>query len=521
MTQGEETITLTRHQLAAYVASRSLLARMFGQHTGFDDTRNYYEVLGYTDAITIEKYQQRYHRQDIAGRIVDLPPRDSWKRPPQVSENGNTETPFGKAWQDLATLERLRVWAKLQRADRLSGIGRFGVLLLGYKDGGKLEQAIQKRMTTLDDLLYLRPFAEDRVSILTFDEDTQSMRYGLPKIYELELRSDDEESTKVHWSRVVHIAEGKESDEVYGRPRLELVFNRLDDLMKLVGGSAEATWLGMRPGTLLSRKEDYRNPMSDTAIQEEVEDYANDPLRIMYLQGVEAQQLGPSEVVNISDPFEVILSLISAASGIPQRVLVGSAQGEVAAAEWDQKQWAGEVAGRQKNHVEPEILRPFIDRQIEVGILPAPALGKYHVGEVDRFGKWRWPSILEQTDIERAETSERQAQAVAMLSDRSKAYILSEGERREMVDHPRDWPKGEERPEDPEDTETVPEAEDTLPGDDVDLDEMSAHASHAPVTVSHRCPFPSCGHWEAESYEGHSGLLRCAKCKRTFDPELE
>ena len=43
--------------------------------------------------------------------------------------------------------------------------------------------------------------------------------------------------------------------------------------------------------------------------------------------------------------------------------------------------------------------------------------------------------------------------------------------------------------------------------------------SHTPVTVAHRCPL--CGHHEAYSYEGHGGLLVCAGCGKTYDPEVE
>ena len=439
----------TRRQLAAYVSSIRYAARaMLGGQTAFGGARDYYEVLGYTVDIELETYRQRYRRQDIAKRIVSLPAMDTWKRPPQASEDGNKETAFCKAWRELVAIERLGVWNRLMRVDRLSGIGRFGVLLLGLLDGGDLESAVAGKLAGPEDVLYLRPFAEDSVRIETFDTDSQSERFGKPEMYELKLE-EGEDWTKVHWSRILHVAEEKESDEVYGTPRLEAVFNRLDDLIKLVGGSAEATWLGMRPGTLMSPKDGYRNTMSDAQIEEEVEDYAHDPLRMMFLQGIEATQLGPSNVVDVEGPFGVALSLISAASGIPQRVLIGSAQGEQAAAEWDQKQWAGVIQARQSGHAEPEILRAFIGRMIENGVLPPPSSGEYNLGEQNRDGEWRWPSILEQTDTERATIEETRARAAATLSGASD-WVISEGERRELLNHPREWPKDDERPEPPE-----------------------------------------------------------------------
>ena len=446
----------SKRQLAAYVQSvRYTLSRMLGEQTAFGGARRYYKVLGYSDNPSIADYRQRYDRQDIAHRVVDLPATDSWKRPPQLSEDGNTETPFCKAWQALLSIDRLGVWNKLARVDKLSGIGRFGVLLMGLRDGAdSLEQPVERQLSNPGDVLYLRPFSEEQARIRSFDLDQQSERFGLPLVYELMLSSTTEDYTPVHWTRCIHVAEASESDELYGRPRLECVLNRLDDLIKLVGGSAEATWLGMRPGTLLGIKEDFRNTMTQAEIEEEIEDYDHDPLRMMFLNGIEAQQLGPSEVINIKDPFEVCLALIAAASGIPQRVLIGSAQGEVAAAREDRKQWADTIAARQKSYVEPSLLRALIGRQIELGVLPAPPNG-YNVGQQERSGEWRWPSILTPTDEERAAIAVQYANAAAALSNAQASYPLTMGERRELLDHPEEWPEGE-GPEEPEEPTGVP-----------------------------------------------------------------
>jgi len=43
--------------------------------------------------------------------------------------------------------------------------------------------------------------------------------------------------------------------------------------------------------------------------------------------------------------------------------------------------------------------------------------------------------------------------------------------------------------------------------------------AHTPVTVAHVCPL--CGAPSAYSYAGHQGLLVCAECGKTYDPEVE
>ena len=445
--------------------SRYRLAREFGQ-TAYGGDRDYYDVLGYPEAIEFEDYLARYERQDIAGRIVDLPAQDTWRKPPLVSEDDVIETPFVQAWE--AMVKRLRVWSALSRADKLSGIGRYGVLLIGVKDSkneneilqvdlpaqvDRLAQpVVQGTLRGERDILYLRPFSEGKANILTWDDDTSSERYGLPETYSLQLR-DDQSAQKVHWTRVLHLAENKLDSEVYGVPRLQRVYNRLDDLMKLVGGSAEATWLSMRPGTVLTNREGFTLPQDDDSKADreaEVKRYAHDPLRFLMMEGIDAKQIGAGEVSDVSGPFGVAISLISAASGIPQRVLLGSAQGELAAAEYDAKQWAGEITYRQGNYAGPEVLQPFIDRMIWYGVLPTPP-DSYDIGTLETDGMRYWPGLIVMTEAERAEIAQARANAVKALTDPATLELPITGEeQRELLGYP-----AEEEPEPEKDLEEM------------------------------------------------------------------
>lgn len=424
-------------------ATRYAMAQYFGQTTAYEGARQYYKVLGYSEGeISVEDCYQRYNRQDIAGAVVDLPAMDTWRKPPLVSEQGRTDTEFAKAWKQLTEQRELGVWAKLTRADRISGIGRYGGLLLGINDNQELDKPVQKPegengSTGLKKLLYLRPFSEATVKIKQVEKDAKNPRFGKPLIYSFAFEDKDGNLTPVHYTRVLHIADGKTESDVYGTPRLQRVFNRLDDMIKIVGGSAEATWLGMRPGTLLTPREGYEMPdPDDTAaqqkIEEEIENYTHDVLRFLMLEGMEAKQLGPSEVVDVSDAFEVVLSLIAAASRIPKRILEGSAKGELAAAKEDMRQWAGEIRTRQETYAEPEILRPFIDMLIEYSILPRPANG-YTIGELGADKNWHWPSIIEMDEQQKAEIAKAKAEAIAALSDELKQYPMTDDEKREII----------------------------------------------------------------------------------------
>lgn len=435
-TMNEQSLAVNRVQLAVYAAARAALASALGQ-TAYGGDRDYYDSLGYPKTIAFDDYLAYYARDAIAGAVVDLPADDTWRKPPMVSEAGSTDTPFVQAWEELA--ERLRAWSYLARVDKLSGIGQYGVLLIGVKDGKDLAmQAEPGSLTGIEDVLYLRAMSEGSASITVHDSEQASRRYGLPKLYSIDLGASSTKS--VHFSRVLHVADNKFDSEVYGTPRMEPVFNLLLDLCKLIGGSAEATWLGMRPGTIIRPQPDYNLDTDDSSlmsdIETELQEYAHDPLRFLRLVGMEAQQLAPGEVIDPTGPVDKVISLIAARTRIPQRVLLGSAAGELSAAQEDMKQWAGTIQSRQANYVEPEILRPFIDRLIWLGALPAPTNG-YQVGEPDAEGNLRWPSILQSNAVEEADIMSKRASAARQLADPFTGQLpLDDDEVRELLGYP-------------------------------------------------------------------------------------
>ena len=454
LTENEQAEVKAMVQYAVY-AYRDLMASELGQQA-FGGDRDYYRILGYKQSLTLLDYHTRYERGDIASRIVDLPAQDTWRRPPQVTEGGDTTTPFARAWDAL--VKRLKVWSKLSRLDKLAGLGRYGVLLLGVA-GGRLEDPLTEKDGP-ESLRYLRPFAELHAEIEEVDTDPNSPRYNMPVMYRLTFQDKDGGETPVmaHHTRILHIADNKLDSDIFGIPRLKQVWNRLDDLVKLTGGSAEATWLNMRRGTVFQTREGYKLSGDESDIdqrQDMIRRYVHDMARILVLEGLEVGDLGSSTV----DPrgvYEVTLAQISASTGIPQRVLVGSAQGELAAAEQDTKIWYDKVASRQKTWAEPDVLRPFIDRLIEFGMLPSPAQG-YDVGEEDERGEHHWPSLWQVSEVEAAAISMNRGQAVAAVRDPVTGTVpVTDGELRNILGLPFVPPERLEEPEPPERTPPPP-----------------------------------------------------------------
>ena len=434
--------------MVAQTFSRLSLARDL-QPMAYRGARDYNTVLGYPDTISIEQYWAMYRRGSIASTIVDLPAEDTWKRPPAVSENDHHDTTFVQAWNGL--VKRRRVWSLLARADKLSGIGQYGAILIGVRDGKPMAEPLKPgSLSSFKDILYYRPLSELRAEISTFDERIASRRFGKPETYRLRLRDSQDGrdiggSQLVHWSRVIHLADGKLDSEVFGTPRLRKIFNvAMDLIFKIVGCTAETFWLSARKGLIIRPQKDYDLDVNDAAamraIQNEVEKYVHDTARILRMTGMEAQEIGSMEVPDPTGAFTNSIGLIAAATKIPQRKLLGTAGGDLSAAQEDTRQWFGVVSDRQVQYAEPEVLRAFIDWHIAAGVLPKPSAG-YDIGQLGDDGQRHWPSLFELTDVEEADISNKTASAASALRDPFTGKTpLTEEEERRVLGFPEEKP---------------------------------------------------------------------------------
>ena len=124
-----------------------------------DPRRDIYKECGYPEpyGISAEFYREMYDRDSLCARVVQVLPKESWQIQPSVyeDEDPETSTEFEEAWIELhKTLRAAKgeswfqdeegspIWDYLLRADILSGIGRYGVLLLGIDDGLPLDQPL-------------------------------------------------------------------------------------------------------------------------------------------------------------------------------------------------------------------------------------------------------------------------------------------------------------------------------------------------------------------------------------------
>lgn len=368
------------------------ITRKFGSNSGgfaFGTSRDYYKVFGWKRDLTYEDYWNKYDRQDIATRIVEAPAEDSWKNRPTildgVGEAAKEDSTFTSDLKDFA--ERLDLWSSLEDIDILSGIGRYGCLLIGT--GKDFKEPLEEG--SKQDVLYLRGFTEGDAAIDTLNKDSTSIRYMLPEYYRLNFEGTKEQ---VHWSHIIHVAEDARRSRVSGRSRLHNVFNLLDDLLKVVGGSSEAIWRLVYKGVVLKLQDGYAPPEElneKQELEERIDDFVNDVRRILIADGYEVQDLG-SQTVDASSHFDILMTMIATTKKTPKRILMGSERGELASTQ-DQRAWSSTIARRQERHVEPNLLKPTLNWLINHKVISSPSSNVFSV---------KWQELYELTPEEKA-----------------------------------------------------------------------------------------------------------------------
>ena len=387
-----------------------------------DPTRDIDKECKYPITIDKEDYKSMFKRMGVGTRVVYLWPEESWPNDPEVHETeDSTETAFEKEVKKLS--ERIPLFNYLFRADVLSGIGQYGVLLLGIDDGLELNKPItsinEKGETTgkpsTRKLLYLRPFDESQVEIKSWENDVNNPRFGYPKSYKLKFLDETNNSisaidlrgeAEVHWSRIIHIADNRTSSEIVGTPRMEPVWNNLLDIKKIAGGSAEMFYRGGFPGLALELSPDVQKSgnqieVDTDALEAQMLKYGEGLQRWLYTTGLTAKSLAPQ----VADPvghLECAVKLVAMSLGVPYRLLLGTEEAKLAGNQ-DKRAWIGRVAKRQTSYCTPRIVRPFFDRLIAIGVLPQPG-ENYMV---------TWPDLDAPTDADVAATALTRTDAMA------------------------------------------------------------------------------------------------------------
>lgn len=444
------------------VMSRSQLMQRF-----FDERRDLNKECGYPERINSRDYRDMYDHFGIGARVVEIYPNSCWRSTPTVYEDKDTETKteFEMAWDALSEgleleswyqdEERSPIWSYLHRADLLSGIGHFGVLLIGIDDGLPLdmpvagfppdnqpdlailpetngkpikanadfsrngkekengkppvngkpdvalpelnpakrikeemrakEGTVEEQVSTFNGrkLIYLRTFDESSVQITQWENNPANPRYSLPVMYQITLYDPENNpensvgmptsTVNVHWSRIIHIAEKLTNNEVFGIPRMRQCYPRLLDLRKLYGASAEMFYKGAFMGLSFETHPQMGSNvrLDQKAMRAQAERYFNGLQRYVATAGMHVSPLAP-QVADPTNHIKAQLEAICIQLGIPMRIFMGSERGELSSNQ-DMVWFREQVKGRREQYIIPKIITPFVNRLIQMGVLPEPS----------------------------------------------------------------------------------------------------------------------------------------------------
>lgn len=455
MSSEEQVITeaeLLQQMMTLNASYSSLLQRITNGQRKDVDKECDYPLPG---SISPNDYRLMYDRFGIAARVVDLLPSECWSIAPSIYETEDEEevTEFEQAVKDinlylseeddfLLTPEAEKyknaflidedcspIWDYLYRVDSISGIGRFGVLLLGIDTGEEMSLADplpgfddnddkdKAQFTANEDrrnrIRFIRAFDESLVDIATYENNIQSARYGQPKTYNITLSDptishtgighDSGKEVTVHWSRVIHVAEDLISSQIFAMPRMQNVWPHLLNLRRLYGSATEMFWQGGFGGLAFETNPSLGNKVVIDKVEmaKQVQNYFNGLQRHLALTGVQAKPLN-STVSSPSSQIEGDIDAVCIKLGVPKRIFMGSERGELASSQ-DSDTWGTRLKGRRQRYVAPRIILRLFRRLIRLGILPIPQKG-IHV---------KWGEKKEPTKSEQATTAKARVEAIS------------------------------------------------------------------------------------------------------------
>lgn len=441
--QKEMTEMLTPEQNSFVENAERLIRSELIKHL-IDEKRDVNAEAGYPDILYPQDYWNMYEREGVSQRVVNVYPKECWRLKPHVKENEDeTDTEFEKAFDAL--LKATNLWHYLLRADICSGIGRYGVLLVGTDDGLPLEQPVDgwnedrplEPIKSERNIIYLRAFDERLAPVSKWNEDQTNPRYGYPDMYNLEFvdykSSSGEDGTTaqrnsttvpVHWTRVVHFADNILTNDVLGTPRMEASFNYLWNIRKILAGSGEGYWQTATPIFDFSTNPEYGMQLDEESLKQNIQQVIHGFQRYITGEGGKWNTLSP----NIGDPenhFMIQVKAISATTGIPIRKLIGTEQAHLASTQ-DSESWNEKLAARQEDYLTPAVVVRTIRHLQLIGVLPPT--------EEDPIVDW--PDLNETKEEDRATTAGKWTEALSKYVAGNVVQLVPE---REYMIHVLGW----------------------------------------------------------------------------------
>lgn len=431
MSEQSNEVTFLVNALADAMGRQRML---YGGHQGNTKRTKLYEEFGYPNDLDFDRYYRAYERNPVAYAAVHKLLDSCWvDRPVIIDGDEKKESNSTTAWEAAATKVLARHWPKIKDADRRNLIGKYSALLIQFRDGREWKEPVDSTVIKrLGDraVVKLIPVWESQIKPGNFDTDTMSETYGEPVNYQFNEQPVGDDGTygpvrsvTVHPDRVIILCEGSEDENMLsGVPYLRAGYNKLLDLEKISGGSAEGFL--KNASRQLGIAFDSTTDMATIAAQAKEAGYANigeamnDKIARMN-RGTDAalvMQAGTPSVLSVAaaDPspsWTVTANEFSSSIQCPFTILFGQQTGRLASDE-DKADWAKRCNGRRWGFMTAAI-KSVLERFWTLGVIDAPRSGEVTLA---------WSDLLAPSEKEKIANMQAMA---AVAKDTQQAFGTS------------------------------------------------------------------------------------------------
>lgn len=381
----------------ALAATVGRLRSMYAGVNGNTKRTKLWDEFGYPDQVGFEQYYRAYERNAVAHAAVHKLLDSCWVDNPTIIDGDEAkEATNTTPWETQATKLLKKHWPKIKDADRRNLIGRYSALLIQFKDGREWHQPVDRNVVgNLKEKAIVRliPAWESQVKPGNFDTDTMSETYGQPVNYNFNEQPVGDDGTygpvrgvTVHPDRIIILCEGSEDDNMLsGVPLLRAGYNKLLDLEKVSGGSAEGFLknASRQLGISFDSQTDMQTiaQMAKDAGYNDLGEAMNDKMMKLN-RGTDAAlvtQSGTTSVLSVAaaDPaptWTVTANEFAASIQCPFTIQFGQQTGRLASDE-DKTDWAKRCNGRRWGFMS-SVVTAVLERFWMMGAIEPPDSGE-------------------------------------------------------------------------------------------------------------------------------------------------
>ena len=356
-----------------------------------------WDEFGYPNSLEFDRYYRAYERNAVAYAAVHKLLESCWMDNPTIIDGEEAkEATKTTGWEKAVTKLLKKHWPKIKDADRRNLVGRYSALLIQFRDGREWSEPVDRSVVArLKDkaIVKLIPAWESQVKPGNFDTDTLSETYGQPVSYNFNEQPVGDDGTygpvrgvTVHPERIIILCEGSEDENMLsGVPFLRAGYNKLLDLEKVSGGSAE----GFLKNASRQLATEFSEGVSIDALIKQAKDAGYDKLgdamndKVNKLNGgtdaALVTQGGKTSVLSVAaaDPkptWEVTANEFAASIQCPFTILFGQQTGRLASDE-DKTDWAKRCNGRRWGFMS-SVIEIILERFWTLGVIDQPSSGE-------------------------------------------------------------------------------------------------------------------------------------------------